>query len=63
MSDLPKTDAKIQSVSAGGESVTIDTEAAKAEQRSQRNNSLKNVANRRVRPLVSSMRIRHLPGW
>lgn len=39
----------VQSVSAGGESVTIDTNAAKAEQQYEDSKNLTNIANRRVR--------------
>ena len=39
----------VQSVSSGGESVTIDTNARKAEERYEASKDLTNIANRRVR--------------
>ncbi len=39
----------IKSVSAGGESVTIDTNAAKAQDRYENSKDLTNIVNRRVR--------------
>lgn len=53
----------VKSVSAGGESVSIDTNAQKADERAEQNDSLENIANRRVRPYFVGCRIRNLPGW
>ena len=53
----------VRSVSADGESVTIDTNAAKADDRAEKNDNLTNIANRRVRPYFQSVRMRSLPGW
>ena len=39
----------VQSVSSGGESVTIDVNSQKAEQRYEESKDLTNIANRRVR--------------
>ena len=39
----------VKSVSAGGESVTIDTNAAKAADRYEQSKNLTNIVNRRVR--------------
>ena len=46
--DLPT--AAIRSVSSGGESVTVDGQVIKAEERHARNTSKSNIACRRTRP-------------
>ena len=60
------TDANIKnvsSISAGGESVSIDTNAAKADDRQEKNDDLTNQANGRVRPYFVGMRLGRQPGW
>jgi len=54
--DLPT--AAIRSVSSGGESVSVDGQVIKAEERYQRNNDKSNIACRRVRPLVGRITFR-----
>ena len=50
-SNSTDTDATkhVQSVSSGGESVTLDTNARKADERYEQSKDLTNIANRRVR--------------
>jgi len=49
--------SQLKSVSSDGESISIDTGAAKARLRHLRNTDLTNIANGRVRPVVSRIRI------
>ena len=53
----------VQSVSSGGESVTLDTNSKKAEERAKDNDDLTNIANRRVRPYFQGCATGRLPGW
>lgn len=53
----------VQSVTSGGESVTLDTEARKASQRAANNDDRTNIANRRVRPYFQGCQTGRLPGW
>ena len=50
-SNSTDTDASkhVQSVSSGGESVTLDTNARKSDERYEQSKDLTNIANRRVR--------------
>ena len=50
--------SRIQSVSSGGESVTLDTNALKEDEREERNSDLTNIANRQVRPYFFRVKIR-----
>ena len=55
--------ARIKSVSSAGESMTVDTDAQKADERAAANDSLRNIARRRVRPYFVGTRIGRIAGW
>ena len=60
--DSPEIVRHVKSVSAGGESVTVDNNAAKADERACNLRDKQRIANRQVRPFTGKILFRGIYG-